>query len=94
MDLLALRHILAFRVNQRPVLTGRGWRNPGADPGAPDIFACLPGGRAFLIELKTGLARLSPVQVAALRGWRAQGALTAEIRNVAELYAVLRDHCA
>jgi len=89
MDLLAIHRIPAFRVNQRPVETTRGWRNSGADEGAPDIFGCLPGGRVITIECKTGTSHLSKLQMEVIDIWRLQGAEAIMVRSVAQLHQLL-----
>ena len=82
---LDLHHVPNFRLNQVPVFTTHGWRNPGADVGAPDLVACLPGGRLLLIEAKTGKAGTSLAQAAVLERFRAQGALVLVVRRAADL---------
>ena len=89
-DLLKLRGIPVFRLNQRPVQNRNGiWSSPGADMGAPDLIACLPGGRALFIEVKTGRAMQRPVQRLSFDHWAANGALCLEVRAITDLEAVL-----
>jgi hypothetical protein len=89
LELLQLRGVVAISVNQRPVLTKKGWRNPGATVGAPDIVACLPGGRLLVMELKTGKAELRPEQRRMMERWTLSGAAGWVIHDVAELNAKL-----
>ena len=93
--LLELRHVPAMpiytgpRVRPRP---GGGWdlRHNAAQRGFSDIAACLPpAGLMALLELKTGRARRSPEQVRFAARFRGAGAVTAVIRNVLDLEALL-----
>lgn len=61
-DRLVLMKIPHTRVNQRPVLTKKGWRTPGADPGTWDMIAVVRG-KPTWIEAKSGAARLTSDQV-------------------------------
>ena len=78
-------------INQRPVQDGRGvWRNPGADPGCPDLIACMPlGGRVLLVECKTGSGRLTPRQRAFMDNWRRANAYCVVARSVGDLDEVI-----
>lgn len=87
-DWLTLHKVPHFRINQRPVKTAKGWRNPGADTGAPDIIAVLSDGRAWCIEAKTGKAGERPEQRAARVRWEERRARWGVVRSVDQLSLV------
>lgn len=95
LELLRLRKVPAVpihtgpRVRPRP---GGGWdlRQNAAQRGFADIAACIPpAGLLLLAELKTGGARRSAEQVRHAERFRRAGAVTAVIRSVADLEALL-----
>ena len=69
-----------WRLNQRPVLTTKGWRNPGADAGCPDLISLLPG-IALGVECKSGGGTLSADQREARGRWEAAGHWWITARN-------------
>ena len=100
--LLTLRKIPNAAINQRPTLTGKGYRTPGATPGTWDIVACLPpdprafgpqeSGRCLWVECKSSLrATTSSAQRRFSDEWTAAGALCWVIRDIAELDAKLTE---
>jgi hypothetical protein len=82
---LKLHHIAHTRINQKPHRQRDGtWRNQGADPGAPDIIACHLG-RCYVLEVKTGSAKPTPVQLLSAQQWTIGGAIAKVVRDVADL---------
>src|SRR5664279_2540991 len=51
-----------FRKRVPLVLGGIVWKLAPTTAGIPDRLVMLPGGRMFLVELKTETGRLSPIQ--------------------------------
>jgi Holliday junction resolvase len=58
------------------------------EAGTPDIFAVLAG-KPYVLECKSGKSRLTRIQAVRLEEWAKAGAVTAVIRNVKELEALL-----
>jgi hypothetical protein len=51
-----------FRRSVRGLLRGRTLKIVPTEKGAPDRLVLLPGGKMYLVELKTETGRLSPAQ--------------------------------
>jgi hypothetical protein len=63
---------LEARLRQRVrAAGGRAVKLAPTEAGLPDRLVMMPGGRAYLVELKTDTGRLSPIQ----RAWHTQAAL-------------------
>ncbi len=88
-DLLRLRGVPCFRVQQAASQRRDGTYYAGSDRGAPDLFGCLPGGRVLCVECKSGNARASADQLAAQAEWIAHGACYMIVRDIAELQRAL-----
>lgn len=88
-DLLRLRGVPCFRVQQSASQRKDGTYYAGSDKGAPDLFGVLPRGRVLCIEAKSGNARATVDQIAAQSEWIAHGACFLIVRDIAELQRAL-----
>lgn len=95
LQLLHLRGIFCFRVNQGPIplAGGKGFRRFAGLRGVSDIIGiCSVAGRGgvmLAVEVKTPAGRLSPEQSAFLEEIRARGGVAVVVRSVAELEAAI-----
>lgn len=79
----------------KPYPVGEGLYRLGKNQeqvGISDVLACLPpAGRMWLIELKTGAASRSTVQIARQKEFAAAGALTSVVRSVDAMMKIARE---
>ena len=88
-DLLIMRGVPCFRIQQKASQRRDGTWYAGSDVGAPDLIGCLPGGRVLFIEVKTGKGRATMEQIGAIGDWTKAGAACYVIRDIGQLQAEL-----
>jgi len=86
--LLHLRGVPAHKVQQKAARTRDGRWYAASTKGSFDIYGVLQGGRALVVEAKTGQQHMTPEQSLEAKKWRAAGALVLEVHNAAELEAL------